>query len=101
MAWPASARAGSTSGPSSTRGCRVAKGLDGLVQLLGRARVVDGHVGAVVDQEAREGDAAAGQAQHGHGLVAEGLRSQVAQVDGRGVRWVGHRRQLSSPMVAM
>ena len=43
------------------------EGHDGRLQLVARALVVDGHLRAAVGQEARQGDAAAGEAKHGHG----------------------------------
>ena len=86
---PAAAGAGAPRGPRWPR-----------ASCVGRASVVDRDLGTVVGQEAGQREAAAGQAQHGHGLAPEGLQVQVAQVDGRGRR-CRHRRQLSSPTVAM
>ena len=50
-------------------------------QLLGRTRVIDGHLRTPAGQEARQGDAAARQAEHGHRTAVERVEGQPVEVD--------------------
>ena len=81
-AWPASDGRGSTAGPSSSSTRRPPSAAMASAELVSRPGVVDGHPGAAVGQEARQRDAAAGEAEDGHRSAGERV-----EVEARRGRW--------------